>query len=366
MTTKFVDKFILALGILLMVAAFFIFSTGKREDQNFKNIIAQLKFLQNSVQTKMAGSVAWFTGEEEEKINAYGLGLTSSESAAHYLYLDKIQIISLDDSLIEFLPEDELKLNKGSALVLNPDGVLKMSDKNGSSAIVEKGMLYTSTDKGLVTTPVKWEKIWVPQGNSYEIVYQDGVIQEKFLLAPPMLTIDLVGTACVGRILPINGDFGDVSYQVRSSGQKLQLAGMEVKLPSSKSVIEISSLVNGVNSAWREIQLPLYCVTEEEVLAPIEDLQFFAISREQIFIDDAESPHRVLVYFNIDGSGDFKITGPNLNRAANITGQFKREYLLSPGIYSFSLKKGIATYNRIIEVKVKPPFKLNDSIFIED
>jgi hypothetical protein len=70
MVSKQVDRFILAFGCLLMLASFLVFYSGKREEHNSKNIIAQLKFLQNSVQTKMAGSVAWFTGEEEEKINA--------------------------------------------------------------------------------------------------------------------------------------------------------------------------------------------------------------------------------------------------------------------------------------------------------
>ena len=104
MIRKYIDSGLITLGCTLMVASFFVFSTAKRDGQNFRNIVAQIKFLKNSVQTKMAGGVAWFTGEEEEKINAYGLGLTGSGSSARYLYLNKIEIISLDDSMIEFLP----------------------------------------------------------------------------------------------------------------------------------------------------------------------------------------------------------------------------------------------------------------------
>lgn len=368
MIRKYIDNGLIVLGCTLMLASFFVFSTAKRDGQNFRNIVAQIKFLKNTVQTKMAGSVAWFTGEEEEKINAFGLGLTASSSSARYLYLDKIQIISLDDSLIEFLPEDELKLTKGSAMVLNPDGKMKMSDKNSQSTIVKEGMLYTSTDKGLVSTPTRFEKAWVPEGDSYSVTYKDNVLTEVFLLAPPMLAIDRFGTACIGKLLPIGGDSGDVAYEVRAGGNPLKLTGMEVALPTAKSDISVRSLAKGSSSIWREVQLPAHCITEgEEVIPapiPVEDLEFFALKKEQVIIEEGKT-HRVLVSFDVAAEAELEIIGSDLDRRAMIKGKFKREYQLSPGTYSFKLSQSGRVLSRIIVVKIKP-FKIKDAIFIEE
>ncbi|MBA2405434.1 MAG: hypothetical protein H0V66_11730 [Bdellovibrionales bacterium] len=320
--------------------------------------------MKNSVQTKMAGGVAWFTGEEEEKINAYGLGLTGSKSSARYLYLNKIEVISLDDSLIEFLPEDELKLSKGSIMVLNPDGKVRLADKNGESIVIKEGMLYSSTDKGLISTPAKWQKSWIPEGDSYSVTFENNILTESFLLAPPMLAIDRFGTSCIGKLQPINGDAGDIAYSIRSGGRYLKLTGLEVILPTAASILEVGSTVNGISSVWREIQLPADCI--KEVGKPsIENLTFFGISRQQ-FLVDASATHNVLVYFAVDTEAKLKITGPNLNRSADIQGEFKREYQLAPGTYSFKLTQDGKEFNRIIDVKLKPSFKIKDSIFIEE
>ena len=371
MIRKYIDVGLITLGCMLMVASFFVFSTAKRDGQNFRNIVAQIKFLTNTVQTKMAGSVAWFTGEEEQKINAYGLGLTASSSSARYLYLDKIQIISLDDSLIEFLPGDELKLTKGSAMVLNPDGKIKIADKNGTSTVVKEGMLYTSTEKGLVGTPAKFEKSWIPEGENYSVVFKDGTLTEFFLLAPPTLVIDRFGSACIGKLQPIGGDSGDVAYEIRAGESQLTLTNMEVTLPAVKSDISVRSIAGGVSSIWREIQLPAHCVTEVEeapapIAAPVENLEFFATTREKVFLKDPDSTHIFLVSFLVANEALLEIKGPQMNRRANISGEFKREYQLAPGTYSFKLTQDGRVLNRIIVVKLKPSFKLNDSIFIEE
>jgi len=365
MASRHLDRFILTLGFLLIVASFLVLSTGKRDDQNFKTIIAELKFLQNSVQTKMAGSVAWFTGEEEEKINSYGMGLTSTASAAHYLYMDKTQIISLDNSLIEFLPDEEVRLGQGSATVLNPTENLKLSDQNGRIIPVEKGVMYTATEKGIESRPIKFEKIWAPNGPAYQVSFTNDILTEKFLLAPPMLTIKMKGTTCVAEILPIGGDVGDVTYQAISDGRPLSINGLNVSTPSSDAIIKISALSNGVRSAWREIQVPSHCIKEgpEPIL---EDLEFFAISSQQIFIESSEESYPFLVSFLVDGGGKFAVIGPKIDRESDISSSFNREYKLGPGLYEFSLKKGNALYTRKIEVKVKPPFHLKNSIFIED
>ena len=374
MIRKYIDVGLITLGCTLMVASFFVFSTSKRDGQNFRNIVAQIKFLTNTVQTKMAGSVAWFTGEEEEKINAYGLGLTASSSSARYLYLDKIQIISLDDSLIEFLPEDEIKLTKGSAMVLNPDGKVKIADKNGTSSVVKQGMLYTSTEKGLVGTPAKFQKSWIPEGENYSVSFKDGTLTEFFLLAPPALAIDRFGAACIGKLQPIGGDSGDIAYEIRAGENPLTLTNMEVMLPNIKSDIAVRSIAGGVSSVWRKIQLPAHCVTEGEEApapiaappAPVENLEFFATTRENVFLKDADSTHSVLVSFLIANEALLEIKGPQMNRRASISGEFKREYQLVSGTYSFKLTQDGRVLNRIIIVKLKPSFKLKDSIFIEE
>jgi hypothetical protein len=369
MIRKHIDKGLIALGCMLMVASFFVFSTAKRDGQNFRNLVAQIKFLKNTVQTKMTGSVVWFTGEEEEKINAFGLGLTGKGSSARYLYLNKIQIISLDDSLIEFLPDEELKLTKGSAMVLNPDGKLKMSNKNGEPAVVKEGMLYTSTDKGLVSTPAKFKKAWVSEGDPYSVVYKDNVVTELFLLVPPTLAIDRFGTSCIGKLQPINGDTGDVAYEVRAGTKALTLTGLEVALPAAKSDIGVRSLANGVSSLWREVQLPAHCITEFEE-APIpepppkEDLEFFDLKKEQVFVEEGKV-HRVLVSFDVATDAELEVIGSDLDRRATIRGKFKREYRLSQGTYSFRLTQPGRVLNRIIVVKLKP-FKIKDAIFIEE
>lgn len=366
MIRKHIDNGLIVLGCILMVASFLVFSTSKRDGQNFRNIVAQIKFLKNTVQTKMAGSVAWFTGEEEEKINAFGLGLTSAGSSARYLYLDKIQIISLDDSLIEFLPDDEMKLSKGSAMVLNPDGKIKIADKNGNATVVQDGMLYTSTDKGITSTPTRFEKAWVSEGDSYSVELKDNVLTEYFLLAPPMLAIDRFGDTCIGTLEPIGGDAGDVAYEVRAGTKPLPLNNMEVTLPTTKSDIAVRSLAKGGSSVWREVQLPAHCITEggEEQVLPVENLAFFMVKKEQVLIAE-NATHKVMVDFEVASDANFEIKGPDLDRNAMIKGKFRREYRLTPGTYSFKLKQVGRTLNRIIVVKLKP-FKLKDAIFIEE
>lgn len=365
MIRKYIDIGLITLGCILILASFYVFSIGKREGQNFRNIVAQIKFLKDSVQTKMAGSVAWFKGEEEEKINAFGLGLTASGSAARYLYLNKIQIISLDDSLIEFLPEDELKLSKGSVMVLNPDGKVKLADKAGVSKVIKEGTLYTSTDKGIVETPAKWQKSWIPEGDSYSVSFQNNILSELFLLAPPALSIDHFGTACIGKIEPVAGDAGDVIYEVKGNGNYLKLTDLNVVLPTAKTILEVRSVAGSVSSVWREIQLPAHCVTEILPVYP-EDLSFFAITNQEVELDRSDEFHTVVFYFAVEEKAEVEITGPNIDRQASLQGEFKKEYKLPPGKYVFKLSQEGRVLTKVISVKVKPKFKIKDSIFIEE
>ena len=264
MTPKYIDNVLISSGCILILASFWFFSTGKKKGSDFKNIVAQITFVKKSVKTKMTGSVAWYTGEEEEKINAYGLGFTGKESSARYLYLNKFQIISLDDSLVEFLPKDELQVSKGKFMVLNPDGALKISDKNGNSQIVKPGMLYETTQNGLVETPTTWKKSWIAEGEPYSLILKDNVLTEYFLLSPPTIIVDRFGATCIGRLKPIESDTGDVRYQIRADGQDLILTNMQVNLPTKKSLIELRSVADSVNSVWREVAVPSHCITKPE------------------------------------------------------------------------------------------------------
>jgi len=367
MTRKHIDNALIGLGCMLIVASFLVFSSAKMEGQNFRNIVAQIKFLKNTVQTKMAGGVAWFTGQEEEKINAYGLGLTSSNSSARYLYLNKIQIISLDDSLLEFLPDEEVKLSKGSVMVLNPDGKMKVADKDGKSEVVKDGTLYTATDKGLVSKPVQWKKSWIAEGEPYSVVYENDIMTEYFLLAPPMLTIEHAGSSCIGRLEPVEGDVGDVAYEVMSEGRSLPLTGRVVSLPKAQTTIGVRSIAGGVNSVWREIQLPAHCITEEIAKpAYVEDVAFFAVARKKVTLKNATESHKVNVHFDIENESKFEVIGPDIKREAMIQGSFTKEYALSkPGTYSFKLIQDGRILNRLIDIAIAPALKLKNTIFIE-
>lgn len=384
MLTKSIDKGLIAIGIILMVTSFVVFSTSKRGAQSFRDIVAQIKFLKNEVQTKMAGGVTWYTGEEEERINAYGLGLTSANSAARYLYMNKTQIISLNDSLIEFLPEDELKLTQGQVMVLNPDGKLKMTDQNGKSVVVEEGMVYSGTEAGITASAATWQKSWVASGESYSVTYGNSILNEQFLLTPPSISINRFGDSCIGVIDPIPGDVGDVSYEIMASGSPIALDGMNFTTPTSQSNLQVRSTAGGVASAWREYQLPAHCVTEvppvplplpipepAPVLPPApalpeEDVKFFAVTRQKIFVKSEQEKRPVTAYFLINEEAQFSISGPDIEKKMSVEGEFKKEFKLAPGVYTFQLVQPTRTLKRVIEIKVKKPFQLKDAIFIED
>lgn len=383
MLKKSFDKVLISFGIILMVASFLVFTSSKKGAQSYRDIVAQIKFLKNSVQTKMAGSVTWYTGEEEEKINAYGLGLTSSNSAARYLYMNKTQIISLNDSLIEFLPEDELKLNKGQVMILNPDGKLKMTDQNGKSVVVEEGMVYSGSEAGITASAATWQKSWVASGEDYTVTYANSVVNEQFLLTPPSISINRFGEACVGEIDPIPGDSGDVSYQVMANETILPLSGKNFVTPTANSTLKVRSMAGGVSSVWKEYQLPAHCVTdvtpeplpvaepEPIPLPPVptlpeEDIKFFAVTRQKMIIQSEKETKTVTAHFLINEEGQLQIKGPDIQKKLSVQGEFKQQFTLSEGIYSFELVQPNRKLKRVIEVKLKKPFKLKNTIFIED
>lgn len=400
-----IDKGLITFGLILILAGVWIFTRSKNEREATGEVVAQLKFLKNTVRTKSAGGFSWFTGVEEEKIGAFGLGLTGKNSSAKYLYIDKYQVLSLDESLIEFLPENSIKLKSGKIVFTNPDPSLKLIDSDGNTITPLPNMLYTPGDgmKGKQLTRIKR---WTLKGSDYSIDLEGDKLFETYLLKTPSISFNQEINGCLGVIKSINGDEGDVNYEILNKEVIIPHRDKIFKVPDESGSLTILASAGLIKSSPRNLKIPEYCISTEPVIipepeipapipavqipevqipvvptpAPIapaviakptpasppapEILDFF--SQPEIYELKSKSDLKPIeIFFRINTPGTFIIIGPGMKKSVNVKSKYKENLTLSPGVYSFILEWNKIRLTKTIDIKIKKP-TVRNAILIEE
>ena len=394
MSVHRIDKGLITFGLILILTGVWIFTRSKNEREVSGEIVAQLKFLKNTVRTKSAGGFSWFTGVEEEKIGAFGLGLTGKNSSAKYLYVDKYQVLSLDESLIEFLPENTVKLKSGKVVFTNPDPSLKLIDSDGNIITPLPNMLY-SPGEGMKGKQLTRIKRWTLTGSDYSIDVEGNNLFETYLLKTPIVSFTQGNDGCLGIIKPISGDEGDVNYEILNKDFIIPRRGMTFKIPDERSSISIAAFADSLKSNPRILKIPEYCISTEPVIipepvvpapAPVipipapapappaviakpvppapEIIEFF--SKPEIYeVKSRSEIKEIEVFFRINSPGILMILGPGLKRSINVKSKYNENLKLSPGTYSFSLEWKNKKVTKSIDIKIKKP-NVRNAIFIEE